>query len=217
MGVLSGPEIIRLVVAGRRDVPDGIAWPKISIDPFVFDNVGPNSVDVRLGNRMLVYQPRPPCGLIERIRTWFGWTPPVELDAHHENPTIDVVIPPGGMWIYPGRLYLGTTVERTVCSGVVPWLDGRSSVGRLGIQIHMTAGRGDDGFGELCDGGNAWTLEISCVHAVRIYPGMRIGQLTFFTLDGERSPYRGRYTYQPGPPVASKFHQPSPTPPNSTP
>lgn len=214
VGVLSGPLIHEIVERTRLN---GYANPEqldrmvsIGIEPFVPANCGPNSVDVRLGNSLLVYRPRPTRGWWEWIRLQFGWRPPVELDANRDNPTQTITIPVGGMMIYPGRLYLGSTIETTVCSGCVPWLDGRSSVGRLGIQIHMTAGRGDDGFGELVVGGNSWTLEISCVHPVRIYPGMRIGQLTFFPLIGERRPYRGRYSHQHGPPVASKFHEPKP-------
>jgi dCTP deaminase len=61
----------------------------------------------------------------------------------------------------------------------VPFLEGKSSVGRLGIDIHATAGKGDVGF---C---NTWTLEISCTQAVRIYAGMPIGQLIYFEVSGE--------------------------------
>ena len=61
----------------------------------------------------------------------------------------------------------------------VPFLEGKSSVGRLGIDIHATAGKGDVGY---C---NTWTLEISCSQPVRIYAGMPIGQLIYFIVDGE--------------------------------
>ena len=67
-------------------------------------------------------------------------------------------------------------------------LEGRSSVGRLGIFIHATAGFGDVGF----DG--YWTLELSCVQPVRIYPGVEICQIYYHTIDGEYVPYRsGKY------------------------
>jgi len=71
------------------------------------------------------------------------------------------------------------TEEYTETHNAVPFLEGKSSVGRLGIDIHATAGKGDVGF---C---NSWTLEISCVQPVRVYAGMPIGQLIYFHVDGE--------------------------------
>jgi dCTP deaminase len=87
------------------------------------------------------------------------------LDARQHNKIIHFEIPDEGYVLQPGTLYLGVT--------------GKSSTGRLGIDIHATAGKGDVGF---C---NTWTLEISCVHAVRIYAGMPIGQLIYFPLEGD--------------------------------
>ena len=81
--------------------------------------------------------------------------------------------------LLPGHLYLGVTDEYTETHAHVPFLEGKSSTGRLGIDIHATAGKGDVGF---C---NAWTLEISCVQPVKIYAGMPIGQLIYFPVDGE--------------------------------
>lgn len=216
MSVLSGPEIVRIIERTRAELARGIAVirtppePEIDIVPFRPDNVGPNSVDVRLSETLLVYRVARPRSLWDRIRWAFGWRPC--LDALSKNATERIEIPPDGYVLRPGVLYLGSTIEKTTCANCVPWLDGRSSVGRLGIQIHMTAGRGDDGFGELETQGCSWTLEITCVHPVRIYPGMRIGQLTFLKLIGQRKPYRGRYSHQSGPPVASRFWEPIPTP-----
>jgi dCTP deaminase len=76
-------------------------------------------------------------------------------------------------------LYLGVTLEYTETHKHVPFLEGKSSTGRLGIDIHATAGKGDVGF---C---NTWTLEISCAQPVRIYAGMPIGQLIYFVVEGE--------------------------------
>ena len=93
----------------------------------------------------------------------------------------------------PGRLYLGKTVEWTSSPGFVPMYEGRSSLGRLGVSSHITAGFGDIGFE-----GN-WTLEISVVQPVRIYPGMRIGQLYWHKPVGEiTSTYQGKYQGQEG-------------------
>src|SRR5690606_25967868 len=78
----------------------------------------------------------------------------------------------------PGTLYLGVTVEYTETYKHVPFLEGKSSIGRLGIDIHATAGKGDVGF---C---NTWTLEIYVTKSVRVYAGMTIGQLFFFAVEG---------------------------------
>lgn len=93
-------------------------------------------------------------------------------------------------------LYLAATVERTVAHGLTSWLDGRSSVGRMGLSVHVTAGRGDDAWM------GRWTLELTAVtHPVKVYTGMRIGQVTYFMLQGERKPYNpdGKYSQQDGP------------------
>ena len=73
----------------------------------------------------------------------------------------------------------GSTLEYTETRRFVPFLEGKSSVGRLGIDIHATAGKGDVGF---C---NHWTLEISVSQPVRVYAGMPIGQLIYFLVEGE--------------------------------
>lgn len=77
------------------------------------------------------------------------------------------------------NFYLGVTQEYTETLAHVPFLEGKSSVGRLGIDIHATAGKGDVGF---C---NYWTLEISVKKPVRVYGGMPIGQLIYFVIQGE--------------------------------
>ena len=81
-------------------------------------------------------------------------------------------------------MYLGATLEYTETHRHVPFLEGKSSVGRLGIDIHATAGKGDVGF---C---NHWTLEISVARPVRVYAGMPIAQLIYFVVEGSvRIPY----------------------------
>ena len=102
-------------------------------------------------------------------------------------------IPEGGVMLTPHRLYLARTVERTETRNLVPMLEGRSSVGRLGLFIHVTAGFGDVGF---C---GFWTLEMFCVQPVRIYAGVEIGQIFYHTLEGAVAGLRRR----PRPPAAS--------------
>lgn len=186
--ILSGPEIERVVRATAAAKENGYspALPAIEITPFDPTRCGPNSYDVTLDDTLLVYRS-------------------AVLDCRDSHPTETVLIPERGLILLPGELYLGSTVERTACSGLVPWLDGRSSIGRLGIQIHSTAGRGDDGFGEVMPGGCSWTLELTVTKPVRVYPNLRIGQLTFIRLAGERKGYRGRYADQAALPVASRL------------
>lgn len=113
------------------------------------------------------------------------------LDPRKDNPTIDIEIPEEGYTLVPGVLYLGTTMEYTETYNLIPNIDGRSTTGRLGIEIHRTAGFGDNGFK------GKWTLEITVTHPVIVYPGMEIGQLYYETIDGDTSmKYEGKYQNQ---------------------
>lgn len=132
----------------------------IVIEPFNISHLGTNSYDVHLGAHLATYRDE-------------------VLDAKLHNEVDHFEIGPEGFVIQPGELYLGVTMEYTETFNAVPFLEGKSSVGRLGIDIHATAGKGDVGF---C---NAWTLEISCVKPVRIYAGMPIGQLIYFKVEGD--------------------------------
>lgn len=136
----------------------------IVIEPFDRKHLGTNSYDVHLGKYLAVYD--------EEV-----------LDARAHNTTSEIIIPEEGIVLQPGVLYLGVTHEYTETHNHVPFLEGKSSVGRLGIDIHATAGKGDVGF---C---NNWTLEISCVMPVRVYPLMPIGQLIYFEVRGDISNY----------------------------
>ena len=129
-----------------------------------------------------------------------NYLPP--LDMHKKNETIEFQIPEEGYVLQPGVLYIGRTVERTATDRFIPMINGRSSGGRLGISIHICAGFGDIGF----DG--TWTLEITVVEPVRIYPNEEIAQVCFFTPAGKKAKlYRGRY-YKQEEATASRFYQP---------
>ena len=144
----------------------------ILIEPFNPSQLNPNSYNVRLHPELMVYDD------------------PI-LDAHKEPKLSKLVIPEEGLVIYPNRLYLGRTVEYTETHNLVPMLNGRSSIGRLGIMIHLTAGFGDIGFA------GTWTLEIATVKPVRIYPNMLIGQLYYEEPTGRVGRvYNGRYQGQ---------------------
>lgn len=132
----------------------------IIISPFDRKYLGTNSYDVHLGKYLAVYR--------NDI-----------LDAKVHNEIEHFEIPSEGIVLLPHRLYLGVTEEYTETHAHVPFLEGKSSIGRLGIDIHATAGKGDIGF---C---NTWTLEISVKQPVRVYHGMPIGQLIYFEVSGE--------------------------------
>ena len=132
----------------------------IVIEPFDQTCLGTNSYDVHQGRYLATY--------VDEV-----------LDARKHNQIEVFEIGPEGFELQPGTLYLGVTKEYTESHAHVPFLEGKSSVGRLGIDIHATAGKGDVGF---C---NTWTLEISVTQRVRIYHGMPIGQLIYFTVQGE--------------------------------
>ncbi|MCH0561168.1 dCTP deaminase [Streptomyces sp. MUM 16J] len=161
--ILTGPEITTAAHDGR-----------LRITPFAPDQVNPNSYNVRLGPILLTY------------------TADV-LDAHQPNATTQCTIGPDGYVLQPGELYLGHTLEEVGSDVFVPLLFGRSSVGRLGLFVEITAPIGDIGFH------GQWTLMLTPIRPVRVYPGMRIGQIMFFASAGPISPYAGKYQAATGP------------------
>ncbi len=155
----------------------------IVIDPFRPECLGSNSYDVHLGKILAVYE--------DEI-----------LDAKVPPKVRYIEIPPEGLVLRPDELYLGVTEEYTETHCHVPFLEGKSSVGRLGIDIHATAGKGDVGF---C---NTWTLEISVRKPVRVYAGMPIGQLIYFEVKGKvLKPYNRKESAK----YAAKTRQPVPS------
>ena len=142
---------------------------EIIITPFDEKRINPNSYNLSLADELLVYEQD-------------------ELDMKKPNPTKRIVIPDEGLLLEPNRLYLGRTNEFTKTDRYVPMLEGRSSTGRLGLFIHVTAGFGDIGFAGY------WTLEIFCVQPVRIYPNVEICQIYYHDIDGEYDLYSsGKY------------------------
>lgn len=132
----------------------------ITIDPFNDNQLGPNSYNLRLHNELVTYD--------QEI-----------LDMKKSHTTQTIVIPEDGLILEPGKLYLGRTMEYTETTSYVPMLEGRSSIGRLGLFIHITAGFGDVGFRGF------WTLEIFCVQPVKIYPGVEICQIFYHSIEGD--------------------------------
>lgn len=136
----------------------------IIIDPFDDRRVGPNSYNLRLHNELVMYD--------EAV-----------LDMKKAHATKQIYIPEEGLVLEPGKLYLGRTMEYTETDNLVPMLEGRSSIGRLGLFIHITAGFGDVGFAGY------WTLEIFCVQPIRVYPGVEICQIFYHTIEGDYTRY----------------------------
>lgn len=170
---------------------------QIMIKPFNYDRLGSNSYDVTLSKHFAVYSI-----LKENVRVNFHI--PTHIDAKEDNELFHFEIPEKGYILNPGMLYLCSTNEYTETHKHVPFLEGKSSTGRLGINIHATAGKGDVGF---C---GHWTLEISCIHPVKIYPNMPIAQLIYHTVEGDvANPYNkkdsAKYDSQSILPVGSKM------------
>jgi len=142
---------------------------EILIEPFDVTRLNPNSYNLSLHNELLIYT--------EKI-----------LDMKKANETQKILIPPEGLILEPGKLYLGRTEEYTKTENFIPMLEGRSSIGRLGICIHVTAGFGDVGFAGY------WTLELFCVQPVRIYAGVQIAQIYYHTISEPYENYsQGKY------------------------
>lgn len=158
-GMLTADEILVQMKAG-----------KIVIHGFDIKNLNPNSYNVTLGNKLLKYVDLP-------------------IDPKKENRTEEVIIPEEGLIINPGDFYLGFTNEYVESHAHIPSLSGRSSVGRLSIAVHQTAGFGDIGH---C---GRWTLEMFTILPTIIYPNMPIGQIYWFEPLGsfEDKKYVGKY------------------------
>jgi len=138
---------------------------EIIIEPFDQSRINPNSYNLSLHNELLVYE--------NNI-----------LDMKKQNPTKKIIIPEEGLLLEPNRLYLGRTNEFTSTNQYVPMLEGRSSTGRLGLFIHVTAGFGDIGFAGY------WTLEIFCIQPLIIYPNAQVCQIYYHHIEGEYDLYK---------------------------
>lgn len=167
--ILTGQQIVHEVTSGA-----------IHIDPFVQAQINPNSYNFRLGSKLVVYQ--------DKI-----------LDVKKDNPSKTIEIPGEGLVLQPDTLYLGHTMEIMGSNHYVPIIRGRSSIGRMGIFINITA--------DLIDIGsiNQWTLQLHVVQPVRVYAGMLIGQVTFWKVRGEIELYAGKYQGSIGPAASQSY------------
>jgi len=161
--ILTGPQIQNEVRASR-----------ITLDPFDPAFLNPNSYNFRLGNRLLVYRKN-------------------ELDSSEDMATDSIEIPAAGFVLEPSRLYLGHTVEIMGSEHYAPMICGRSSIGRAGLFINITAPLGDIGFV------GQWTLQLHSAQRLRVYPELRIGQIFFWVPCGQIALYSGKYQNARGP------------------
>lgn len=150
---------------------------KIHIFPFEENNLNPNSYNFRLGNTLKMYK--------QKILD-----PKVELEFE------EIIIPEEGFILQPNQLYLGHTIEEMGSDFFVPIMQARSSIGRLGLYIYLNSGLGDLGFKKQ------WTLELHAIHPLKVYPGMKIGQMLFWKPMGEINLYQGKYKDSIGPQIS---------------
>jgi dCTP deaminase len=162
------------VILTGPEIQRQVELGRIRIEPFAPYRLSPNSYDFLLDKSICWYEAE-------------------TLDCRRENRAVYGTIPPDGMVLYPNRIYLGCTAERMGSDHFVPIIRARSSVARLGLFVHVTA--------DLIDIGsfNQWTLQLHAVQPVRVYPAMRVGQVTFWHTHGNIVLYAGKYQNATGP------------------
>jgi len=171
------------VILTGREIERCVGLGEISIDPFDAKHCNPNSYNFHLGDKLLVYQ-----GANEGCVD-----PSWHLETRKANPTEEITIPPEGVVLQPGKLYLGHTVESIGSTKYAPVMAARSSLGRLGLFIFLNSGLGDIGFV------GQWTLEFTVVHPLKLRVGDRVGQMMFYAAQGEIVQYSGKYQNAKGP------------------
>ena len=158
-------------------IKEEVSNNKIHIFPFDDNNLNPNSYNFSLGNTLKVYK--------QKI-----------LDPAMPMECEEILIPDQGYVLQPQQLYLGHTIEEMGSDFFVPIMQARSSIGRLGLYIYLNSGLGDLGFKRQ------WTLELHAIHPLKVYPGMKIGQMLFWKPLGEITLYQGKYKDSKGPEVS---------------
>ncbi len=169
-----------MILSGKK-IQEEVTNGNIIISPFSAKQINPNSYNYRLGGTLMFYKVQ-------------------ELDVKKQNEVESIKIGPEGYVLQPDRVYLGHSVERFSSKLYVPIVRGRSSIGRLGLFVHITA--------DLIDFGSdgQYTLMFHAVQPIKIYAGMQIGQVTFWEMDGERKRYNGKYQHSKGP-MPSQVHK----------
>jgi len=203
----------------KKKIIKSIKTGDILVEPFIKKNVGPNSIDVTLSNKLVTYVPLKEFhsdGKIyllvdkkkmKKMKTYSKKLKTVVISTSKKNKIFLYTIPKRGVVLTQGIMYLGSTNEKAGSSRYIPMYEGRSSKARLSLQSHISAGFGDIGFQ------SNWTLEIIVTHPLHIYPNERIGQVYFMDIKkkdfkkmSKKSLYDGKYNNQTGP-QASKSHK----------
>ena len=157
-----------MILSGLK-IKEEVLNGNITINPFNDSLLNPNSYNYRLGEELL---------LIENE----------VIDPKKKCKYKKIKLTKEGYLLEPNKLYLASTIEVIGSDKYVTQLIGRSSIGRLGLFLQITAPLGHVG----CK--HSWTLELKCVQPLRVYPNMKIGQVTFWCIDGEYNKYNGNYT-----------------------
>jgi len=154
------------MILSGNEIYKQVKLGNIKIDPFELNNINPNSYNYRLGEDYKI----------------------ANGNLNKANNSRSKKIPKNGLLLEPGKVVLSTTHEIIGSEKFVTSLIGRSSVGRLGLFLQISAD-----LGQLGDG-HKWTLELTCVQPIKIYPMMKIGQVSFWVTFGNRNLYTGFYT-----------------------
>jgi len=179
----------RYGVLSGQAIEQAIAEDRIQVDPFDRKYVNPASYDLTLGEEVRIYENVVHThDMVDQDGSYFKVAPLGILDSRKPNATKSFQIGKKGWLLKPGIGYLMHTHERVWSDSYVPVLDGKSSIGRLFVTIHVTAGYGDPGFN------GQYTLEVIATQPVRVYAGMRFCQVRFHTISGEPVLYKGHYT-----------------------
>lgn len=155
-----------MILSGIR-IQEEVEKKNLVIEPFDRGRLGPNSYNLRLDSELAVYENR-------------------ELDMRQPQALKTLRIPDDGLVLEPQTLYLGRTIEYTETRGFVPMLEGRSSIGRLGLSVHITAGFGDVGFRGY------WTLEIFALQPIRVYAAVEICQIFYHEITSPFEEYKSK-------------------------
>lgn len=156
------------MILTAQKILEGVKNGKICIEPFDLSLLNPNSYNFRLGETIQIYSNE-------------------VLDTKIEQPTREITIPSSGLVLNPNELYLGHCIEIIGSDYYVPFIFGRSSIGRLGLFVEITAPLGDIGFK------GQWTLQLTPVRPIKVFPNMRIGQVFFIRPHGKIELYKGKY------------------------
>lgn len=170
----------KIMILTGNEIKSEVGLGKIKIKPFNINHCTTNSYDLCLGNVLIQYT--------EDV-----------LDPKKENKYQELVIPKEGMILPKNSFFLGSSKEKIGSNFYVPMIHAKSGVARLGLFVHVTADLVDIGYyGEI-------TFQLYATLPVKIYPGMKLGQVSFWVPKGEINLYNGKYQNSTGPQVSKTY------------